>query len=75
MLWDRSNQPSTAAVCLQVPVSLITAGAPRVFDTKLAGQVKIWHKDPHEKFEFFRFVHARDPVPSLPPLAWEYAFH
>ena len=54
---------------------MITAGAPRVFDTKLAGQVKIWHKDPHEKFEFFRFVHARDPVPSLPPLAWEYAFH
>ena len=69
--------PSTCkphlALGLQVHVSLITAGAPRVFDTKFAGQVKAWHTDPQQAFQFFRFVHARDPVPSLPPQDWRCA--
>ena len=60
----------SGSLWLQVPVTRITAGAPRVLNTELAARVKAWHTDPVRPFQFLRFVHARDPVPSVGPQAW-----
>ena len=56
-------------------MTLITAGAPRVLSTAFAAEVKAWHKDSDRPFQNFRFVHGRDPVPSLGPQDWGCVLH